>query len=119
MRLPASRRLRRHGEFARVKRDGASVSGRCVVVSVLRTGQTGPWRCAFITTKKIGCAVVRNRVRRRLREIIRANGADIPDGLHIVTIARWRAAEAEFEELRRDWVQTASRAGILPKETHR
>ncbi|MEI6534701.1 MAG: ribonuclease P protein component [Verrucomicrobiaceae bacterium] len=117
MRLTASRRLSRHGEFARVKADGASHAGRFVVVNALCTGTGGPWRCAFITSKKVGGAVVRNKVRRRLREILRANAHQIPDGHWVVTIARWRAAEASFDELRIDWTRAAKRAGILPQTT--
>lgn len=115
MRLPASRRLSRHSEFARVKANGTSHAGRFVVVNALRTGTDEPWRCAFITSKKTGGAVQRNKVRRRLREIIRAHGLQIPDGHWIVTIARWRAAEASFDELSNDWTRSAKRLGILPQ----
>ena len=117
MRLPASRRLSRHGEFARVKAKGGSHAGRFVVVNALPTGTEDPWRCAFITSKKAGGAVQRNKIRRRLREIIRAQGLKIPKGRWIVTIARWRAAEASFDELKNDWIRTARRAGILPQST--
>lgn len=113
MRLPTTRCLRRHGDFQRVRKDGRSQPGRCIVLNVLETGTAEPWRCAFVTSAKIGGAVQRNRVRRRLREIVRSVGEQIPPGIWFVTIARWRAPEASFEELRRDWLKTAVRVGLL------
>ena len=111
--LPASRRLKRHGEFARVKAGGTGQKGRFLVLNVLQTGGTSPPRCGIITGRKIGNAVHRNRVRRRLREIVRHEGNRINSGLWLVIIARWNAARATMEELRQDWGLCAARAGIL------
>src|SRR5262249_33742570 len=110
--LPASRRLQRHGEFARVKAGGASQKGRFLVLNVLATGESSPARCGIITGKKIGSAVRRNRVRRRLREIIRRDGGHIAPGYWMVLIARWNATRATLEELKQDWTHCARRAGI-------
>jgi ribonuclease P protein component len=117
MRLPASRRLRRHGEFARVRERGAGHKGRFIVLSVLQLGDGSPWRCGFITSRKTGGAVQRNRIRRRLREIVRAHGARLSPGAWIVTIARPNAADASMQELEQDWTRTAIRAGVLGKTT--
>ena len=104
-------------EFARVRREGTSFPGRYVVVSVLRDPALTKFQFGLITTRKIGNAVVRNRTRRRLREIIRAQQALIRDGFQIVIIARWRAPGATLDELKRDWYGAAKRAGIIkPKE---
>ena len=113
MGLPASRRLKRHGEFARVKAEGAGQKGRFVVLNVLQTGGNSPSRCGIITGRKIGNAVHRNRVRRRLREIIRCEGEGIVSGLWLVIIARWNATQATMDELRQDWRRCATRAGIF------
>lgn len=112
MGLPASRRLKRHGEFARVRAGGASQKGRFLVLNVLPTGESSPARCGLITGKKIGTAVRRNQVRRRLREIIRHDGERITPGLWMVVIARWNATQASMEELKQDWTRCAQRAGI-------
>jgi len=114
MRFTAARRLKESSEFARVRAGGESFPGRFVVISVLRLDLCEPWRCGLITSKKVGGAVQRNLVRRRLREIIRS--VPLRDGYWMVTIARWRAKEATYEELRKDWRGAAKRARILNPE---
>jgi ribonuclease P protein component len=115
--LPASRRLKRHGEFARVKAEGNGQKGRYLVVNVLQTGGRSPSRCGIITGRKIGNAVHRNRVRRRLREILRHEGDRIAAGLMVVIIARWNATQATMDQLKADWSRCAHRAGIYQDKT--
>lgn len=114
MRLPAARRLRSSSEFARVRAEGTSVSGKFVIVNALRHPDGGLWRSGVITSRKVGGAVQRNLARRRLREIIRQSG--IQDGIWVVTVARWRILEASYEELKQDWMRVAKRARILQQE---
>jgi ribonuclease P protein component len=110
MRLSAAHRLRAASEFSRVREQGTSRAGKHVICNVLRHPEGGPWRSGIITTRKVGCAVERNLVRRRLREIIRAAG--LPSGYWVVTVARRSAVNAPFEELREDWLRTVNRAGM-------
>jgi ribonuclease P protein component len=70
----------------------------------------------LITTRKIGNAVVRNRTRRLLREVIREQQPLIISGCYIVIIARWRAPGATLAELQRDWLSAAKRAGIIRRK---
>lgn len=111
MRFPAARRLRASSEFGQVRAEGTTFPGRYVVVGVLRTGKDHPWRSGIITSRKVGGAVQRNLVRRRLREVLRS--LPLQPGCWLVVIARWRAAEATFEELRHDVKKVAKRAGVL------
>ena len=101
------------GEFARVRAQGASFPGRFVVLSVLRDPEVTPFRFGLITSKKLGGAVVRNRIRRSLRQIVREEQLQLADGLLLVIIGRWRAPQATLAELRHDLLRTAQRAGIL------
>lgn len=101
-----------------MKAGGATERGRFLVLNVLRTGEAAPWRCGFITGKKTGGAVERNRVRRRLREIVRGLGPRLAEGCWLVTISRWNAARASYEELEQDWMRAARRAGILREQSH-
>lgn len=108
MRHSAAHRLRSASEFQRVRKQGVTRAGQCVVVNVMRLPDGGPWRSGIITSRKVGNAVRRNRVRRRLREIVRA--AALEDGLWIVTVTRPAAVSAAFEDLRQDWLRTVRRA---------
>ena len=85
-----------------------------MIVNVLRHPEGGPWRSGVITSRKVGGAVQRNLARRRLREIIRHAG--LQDGIWVVTVARWRILEANFAELKQDWMRAARRARILQNE---
>jgi ribonuclease P protein component len=70
-------------------------------------------RIGLITSRRVGGAVVRNRVRRRLREIIRAVRPRMLRGWHIVVVARPGAATADFATLRADVLSLAQRSAIL------
>ncbi len=113
MRLPVSLRMKAAREFARVREAGTSFRGGCLIVSVLPVEGQTRFKFGLVTGSKIGGAVVRNRVRRRLREVIRETQDRIKDGVHVVIIARWRAPEASLQELRSEFLRSAQKAGIL------
>ena len=110
---PKSQRLTRPSEFERVKRDGETQREKLLVLSVFTVATEGPFRVGFVTSRKIGKAVVRNRVRRRLRDIVRRHQHEIVDNIWIVTVARDAAARATSVELEDAWLRLAERASIL------
>ena len=110
--FPKTRRLTRAVEFERVRNEGRMIRGPLVSIGVL-SGAVGTIRAGFITSRKIGGAVTRNRVRRRLREIVRHHQNEIVDGAWIVTIASSRAARATYGALEAEWLRLATRASIL------
>ena len=69
---PAPQRLKRRAEFLRVAAKGAKSAMPGLVLQARRRDDSGPARLGFTVTKKVGGAVVRNRVRRRLKEAARA-----------------------------------------------
>ena len=73
-------------------------------------------RVGITVSKKLGGAVVRNRVRRRLREVYRLNENRFLPGYDIVVVARSRAVEASFEDLTAAYLSLAGKAGILRPE---
>ena len=83
-----AQRLTAPAEFLRVKTDGRAERGSLLVLGLLEVGSTAAFRAGFVTSKRIGGAVVRNRVRRRLREIVRRHQHEIRPGIWIVCIAR-------------------------------
>ena len=87
-----------------------------MVLSVLTNPECAGARIGLITSRRIGNAVERNGVRRRLREIVRLNMPHLRGGLWLVLIARRAAVQAKFEKLREEWLRLAERASIL--KTH-
>jgi len=112
MDLTRQRRMRLWGEFQFVRQKGQSAAGRFLVIGSLGDSALSDRRFGLITSKKAGKAVTRNLLRRRFREIIRKHGDHLPQRHMIVTIARWRASQATFQELEADWIKTVKRLKI-------
>ena len=93
--MPAARiskemRIRRRAEFVAVQTGGRKLHGRHILALALQ--QTLPvGRVGITVTKKVGNAVVRNRIRRMLREWLRLNGW-VPPGWDVVLVAKDSAA---------------------------
>ena len=96
-----------------MRRDGAPMHGQFMLLSVLRDAAPGSARLGIITSRRVGGAVERNRVRRRLREIVRADHGHLLQGAWLVIVVRNRAVGAAFAELREDWLRLVRRANIL------
>jgi ribonuclease P protein component len=111
--FPKARRLRRASEYECVKRDGFVQRGKLLMLSVVAVENCGPCRAGFVTSRRLGGAVVRNRVRRRLREIVRQHQCDLRGDFWIVLIARRDAAKASYRALEHEWLRLANRASIL------
>ena len=114
-RFPRASRLSRAAEFKLVKQAGKAWTGRHLVLGVLTQEDATRARVGIVTTRKVGMAVVRNRIRRRIREVFRLHQFDLISGVWLVTIARPSAARASFQELERDWLRLAERASILAR----
>ena len=112
-RFPASRRLKSSRDFTRVRTKGRTVRGTLLTIGVLLVSNETNFRVGLITSKRIGGAVVRNRVRRRLREIVRRHQHAVANGLWLVIIARPAAAAATFAALEAEYLRVMSRAGIF------
>lgn len=114
LRFPKSARLSHASEFARLKREGRSLHGKLMVLSLLKAEPDTETRIGIITSRRVGGAVSRNRVRRRLREVVRATRPHLARGFWLVLIARQSAALASFEALRAEWQSLAVRGSLLP-----
>jgi ribonuclease P protein component len=103
----------RASEFQLVRRDGSVRRGKLLILGVLELGNSGPFRAGFVVSRRVGSAVVRNRVRRRLREIVRQHQHDLRRNFWIVLIARREGANASYRALEDEWLRLARRASIL------
>jgi len=113
LRFPKSARLKRASEFAKVKAEGATSHGKYLLLGSFQTGEEQPARIGLVTSRRLGGAVQRNLVRRRLRELARKSRLEIKPGLQLVIIARRSAVSASFGQLEQDWLRACQRAGIL------
>jgi len=107
------RRLTRTSDFDRVKEAAHTERGKFMVLAALEVQDSGLSRAGFIMSRGLGSAVVRNRVRRRLREIVRQHQHDLREDFWIVLIARSDAANASYRALEDEWLRLAKRASIL------
>lgn len=87
--------------------------GKLLMLGVLHVECTGPFRAGFVTSRRLGSAVVRNRLRRRLREIVRRRQQEVRASFWIVVIAKSDAARASYHALEDEWLRLAKRASIL------
>ncbi len=100
--LPAGSRLHTSGEFAAVVRSGRRSASPRLVVHLLIRETGGTARAGFVVSGKVGNAVVRHRVTRRLRALIRPMLATLPPGTDVVVRALPAAAAAPSSDLGRD-----------------
>lgn len=107
-RFPKALRLRARREFLKVQREGWKVAVGPLLALALPNGG-GPTRLGITVSKKVGHAVVRVRIRRRLRELFRRRRGELPRGIDVVLIARVSASGADYEELSRAFDAVASR----------
>ena len=102
--LPKPRRLLRPAEFRSAYQTGIRMTSRYFAAFCLRSPAEAalPARFGFTTPRALGKAVLRNRLKRRMREAVRAHLAIVPDNWTIVFNPRRQTADAPFDDLCRE-----------------
>jgi ribonuclease P protein component len=109
-------RLRSPRDFQRVRVQGRRVSGALLLLGYVARGEpdnSGYTRIGFSVSRRVGGAVARNRVKRRLREVMRRKLARIAPGYDLVITARPGAADARMETLEQEVAGLLARARLL------
>jgi ribonuclease P protein component len=108
-------RLLKRVDFRRTERRGHRRSGNHIVV-IARKNEFDFSRLGITVTRKVGNAVVRNRWKRRMREIFRRNKGQVPEAWDFVVIVRRNEGyHPPFDELEREFLGLA-RSVTLPRD---
>lgn len=109
-------RLRNRADFSRVYRYGKSQANYQFVVYGLRRKDVEQFRVGVSCSKKIGNAVVRNRMRRMIKEIIRHHEAEIVANMDLIFIVRKGAVSMSYKEMEKSILHVLRKASLLKAE---
>ena len=101
--------IKKNRDFKKVYGKKQSVANRYLVLYIRRNGMSVN-RLGISISRKVGCAVVRNRIRRLIKEQMRLNEKAITEGYDLVIVVRPAATEADFHQI------GFSLAGLLDKQ---
>ena len=110
--MKAAVTLKQNHEFRRLYQKGASAVSGCMVL-YCRKNRLGRGRLGVTVSVKLGCAVKRNRARRRLREVYRLNSPRLRQGWDIVLVARGRTLTAPWKELNDTFLRLCRKLDLL------
>lgn len=110
-------RIHQNEEFQKIRKEGIAYSNELLVLCVL-ANQRSYSRFGFSVSSRLGGAVVRNRIKRRLREAMRLRMAAIQPGWDIVVIAKRPVSQADFHQMDAACARLLRRAHLLRTEDH-
>jgi ribonuclease P protein component len=104
-RLTPLERIRKKSDFSSLYREGNRFRGRHFSL-VFRRNELGHSRLAVVASRKVGSAVVRNRVKRRLRELFRRNKELLVEPIDLIVIARPESGGAPWAEVKESYISS-------------
>lgn len=113
--MKAEKTVKENYEFRRIYRKGKSVVSPYLVLYCQRNRQ-GKTRLGVTVSTKLGKAVVRNRVRRRLRELWRLHLPMMESGWDVILVARGRAVRAPYQKLEKEYRRVLKEASLWLEE---
>ena len=113
--MKAAVTVKENYEFRRIYRKGRSAVSPYFVVYCLKN-RAGASRLGVTVSKKLGHAVVRNRVRRRIREIYRLNRDKMRPGWDVIVVGRGRSAAGPYRKMNEAYLDCLRRLSLLQEE---
>ena len=110
--LPRAKMIKRRSDFQHVYQKGTSVAGRRMILYVLRDSRVAG-KVGFAAGKKLGCAAVRSRTKRLLREAYRSLQHELRGDVGILLIGRAGLADGKMQDAAEDLRRLIRRAGIF------
>ena len=108
--------LKDNHAFRRMYQKGASAVGGSMVV-YCRKNKLDHNRLGLTASVKLGHAVVRNRCRRRLREVYRLHTPELKQGYDLILVARSRTAHVPWPELQKQFIKLCRKLDLLEERT--
>jgi ribonuclease P protein component len=108
-------RIKKNKEFQMVFKGGNSVANRQFVLYYFPKDQKVPFRIGLSVSKKVGKAVIRNRIKRYIRQVFTDLKEDIKPGFDFVVIARKPTAEMDFHETKKSLLHVLKKAKVISK----
>jgi ribonuclease P protein component len=106
-------RLAKREDFSRVYRLGRSAANRQFVVYAMANKRNEKIRVGVSASKKLGGAVVRNRLRRMIKEIVRHHIDEIIRGYDLIVIVRGPAVQMTYQEMEKSLLHAIKRSNLL------
>ncbi len=105
--------LNKNTMFLRVYSKGKSSANKYLAVYALKTKREKGIRLGITVSKKVGCAVTRNRIKRLIREGYRLNEERIKEGMDIVVVARRNSANADYKSISSALIHLLEKLSLL------
>jgi ribonuclease P protein component len=105
-------KIRKNREFRNVYKKGKSISNRYLVLYVKKNGKNLS-RLGISVSKKVGKAVTRNKVKRRIRESYKLYSSEVSKGYDVIFIARVSSNNKDFKVINDSVVSLLKKAGIM------
>ena len=112
--MKETRTVKKNHEFRRMYQKGKS-SVNSYLVLYVRPNRLGHNRLGVTVSTKLGKAVVRNRVKRRLREVWRLNDAQLKQGYDMILVGRGRSVKCPYREIEKAYLRAADELKLLEK----
>jgi ribonuclease P protein component len=106
-------RIKKNEEFQKVFQNGKSTANRQFVIYVLDKPDQPYFRIGLSVSKKLGKAVVRNRIKRYIRQVFLEMKEEIAPGKDYVIIARMPVSEMGYFEVKKSLMHVFKKAGIV------